>query len=134
MLWYASRWSLASLCQLSQHLLPSVLHLAQQKVDTLEMSLLQNLICFLCPEAEVDYEAVEETLLFDGNTFEDMVCIEISIIDDVFFEPTEQFSVSLINSGPNVILNEDMNSSIIYITSTLTLPGERYIHALKDTV
>lgn len=81
-------------------------------------------ICFFCPEAEVDYEPVEETLIFDGNTFEDMVCIEISIIDDVFFEPTEHFSVSLITSGPNVILNEDMNSSMIYIQSTLTLPGE----------
>lgn len=78
----------------------------------------------LYPEAEVDYEPVEESLLFDGSTFEDMVCIEISIIDDVFSEPTEQFSVSLINSGPNVILNQDTSTSLIYIKSTLTLPSK----------
>ena len=87
--------------------------------------------CITSFEAGVDYETIVEDVVFDGHTFENLLCIEIPIFNDVFFEPTEYFSVDLISSSPNLILADGMMSAMVCIESTGTFPGEmaqRHVH------
>ena len=66
----------------------------------------------------MDYESAAEDVVFDGNTFNDPFCIEISIIDDAIYEPVEQFSLVLSSSSPTVTLDEVTLSATVSITNT----------------
>ena len=63
--------------------------------------------------------------MFDGNTFQELLCIEIPIVNDVYFEPVEHFSVTLICPSNNVMLDEGSMSAIMSITSTETSAGNK---------
>lgn len=80
-------------------------------------------MCTFSLEADIDYETVAEDIVFDGNTFNDIMCIEIPIADDVYYEPMEYFSVTLTSSCPTVLLDEDNMSAIVSIISTGIIEG-----------
>ena len=76
----------------------------------------------------MDYESIEEEIVFDGNTFQELLCVDVSIFNDVFFEPVEQFSVTLISPSKNVVLDEGSASVTISIDSTtITNAGDKSI-------
>ena len=64
--------------------------------------------------------------MFDGNTFQELLCIIIPIANDVFFEPVEHFSVTLSCPSNNVMLDEVNTSATIFIKSTSTDAGDKY--------
>lgn len=56
--------------------------------------------------------------MFDGNTVNETLCIDIPIIDDAHFEPMEQFSVSLSCSSSTVTLDEITMLATVSIDTT----------------
>ena len=58
-----------------------------------------------------DYSSVNSALLFSASTTRD--CASITIQADGLVEPDEMFSINLINTSPDVILNAFMASVTI---------------------
>ena len=81
-------------------------------------------VCAFICEGDMDYDTVIEDVVFDGNTFRDVMCIEVPIADDVYYEPMEYFSVILTSSCPTVVLDEDSSSAMVSIISTGMLAGK----------
>ena len=58
-----------------------------------------------------DYSSVNSALLFSASTTRD--CANVTILADGLVEPDEMFSIILINTSPDVILNVFMGSVTI---------------------